>query len=1311
MNNNETTKETCSRLNREGELLFERGEISEAVVKFEHAFAINDENPETLNNLGVCFLQLGDTNRALQHFVQGLELSSGHAELVNNACTLLRELGLTEDAENLHTAYRKRRSTETVPQRPSGIESKGQSCNEKSMAASRRSPRDQIRSVPPLGEQPLVTVVIPVHGQALFLRHALRSVFAQDYENWEIIVVGDESADVPTSSEFSGSRRVLHLNRCVPFNAAADRNAAIHAASGEIICYLNPTDLYLPDHLSAVVALMQGTRAVFVYTDARWVTEAVKDGQRTAVFTDLPFQGIEFSRDNLLIQNYIPITSCAHRRVCVDALGAFDQELTAGEDWDLLLRYSAQLEFTHMPRVTVEIHQPVYAAEHESPDPYAEIYRRYAVTDATVQQTRALTLDRLRRQQSLRNAASGQSDSVELYRLWMDKHAWPEPHRRIRAGRSAKKPQSRRKIEVLMVVEDENDAAVARTVASLRGQLYENWRLTVICAFARRRADAPHKRVRSIIHHGDPVGAINRIVERTKSNWVAVLDPGDRLSPHSLMTCAAYMDLHRHWRLIYTDEDEIDVDGKRHNPRFKPDFNLDLLRSVPYLGRFCLIRADTWRDLGGIGAVNGCETYDLTLKVLDQFGEASIGHIADVLYHRDPANTKHFAAAQSHECGRQALAAHFARNQIQASIEPGYVTGSYFVQYLHNQAQPLVSVIVPTRDKLEFLDPCITSLLQKTSYERYEVIIVDNDSENPETLAFLNQIERTDARVRVVRYPYGFNYSAIINWAASQANGEYLLLLNNDTHIVQPNWLERMLSHGLRHDVGIVGARLVYADKRLQHAGVVTGIHDVADHVFLSRPMDEPGYMGRSQCVQNYSAVTAACMLIRKSVFLEVGGMDEEELAVLYNDVDLCLKVGESGYKIVWTPFATLVHHASRSVCELGDEQDKVRRRSEVYTMYDRWLPKLARDPAYNRNLTLHRCDSRPETQVDVTWDTNFHDCPRVLAFPFHQWGSGEYRVRAPMRVLHRAGRIEFALMPLNKELRVPSACELERMQPDVLLLHNALHDQHLQFLSTCKAYSPAFRVFGQDDLMAELPLKNTYRGTAYPDVEQRIRRALSLCDRLVVSTEPLYEALSDVIGDIVVLPNYLERSQWGGLRSRRRRGSRPRIGWAGAQQHAGDLEILFDVVRATHKEADWVFMGMCPEAIRPLCAEYHQGVTIDVYPSKLASLDLDLAVAPLVQNAFNEAKSNLRLLEYGILGWPVICSDILPYRDAPVCRVSNTTDAWINAVRERIHDLDTAAKQGNILRRWVRDRWMLEDHLDEWLHALLPDQSVSHRS
>lgn len=850
------------------------------------------------------------------------------------------------------------------------------------------------------------------------------------------------------------------------------------------------------------------------------------------------------------------------------------------------------------------------------------------------------------------------------------------------------------------------EAGLADTLDSLATQIYPSWRLTVV-------ADTPspdsmfdeHEQLAWICDADHPAAAADRVAREERGDWVAIVEPGDRLAPQALYRCAEYINRQSDRRLLYSDEDIIDARGQCRSPGFKPDFNLDLLRSTAYIGNFVVAHRKALAEVKDLGRLPPVVHYDLALHVLDRFGESSIGHIADVLYHRSSRNDESVDIGAIHEQHRAALRAHLERNQIKATAEPGLFPGAHRIDYPLAE-RPLVSVIIPTRDRLDLLKPCLDTLLKKTSYPNLEVIVVDNDSQEPPTRTFLDTLTASDARVRVLPYPQAFNYAAINNEAARAARGDYLLLLNNDTLIVQDDWLERLMGIALRPEVGIVSPRLVFPNQRLQHAGIIAGmgVNGVAEHLHYGLPMLDTGYLGRAQLAQNFSAVTGACLLIRKSLYADVGGMDAQALKVLYNDVDLCFKVGGKGYKIVWTPHATVIHHGSGSI---GKELDPAKRRqaeSEMAVMLERWKGKIASDPAHNPNLSLTAVTGRVDTEMSTRWSIDPHDRPRIVGLGFGSQGSWCYRVQQPLTALDESIALQCAVLPFHKDrIRVPSVAELERLGPDVLLMHNAIDDRHQEAIARYKRFNHAFVVFGQDDLMWALPPKNPFHATVFKDMKPRVRRCLELSDRLVVSTEALAEQFRGMIDDIRVVPNYLERARWGSLHSLRRQGRKPRVGWAGAQQHAGDLEILLEVVAATANEVEWVFFGMALDDFKPYVKELHAAVKYEDYPAKLAALNLDLALAPLERNAFNESKSNLRLLEYGAMGWPVIASDIEPYRGAPVMRVPNNAQAWARAIRDCVNDLDAAQRSGDELRAWVRQHWMLEEHLADWAQALQP--------
>ncbi len=445
--------------------------------------------------------------------------------------------------------------------------------------------------------------------------------------------------------------------------------------------------------------------------------------------------------------------------------------------------------------------------------------------------------------------------------------------------------------------------------------------------------------------------------------------------------------------------------------------------------------------------------------------------------------------------------------------------------------------------------------------------------------------------------------------------------------------------------------------------------------------------------------------MINKSLYQTIGGMDEN--AVLFNEVYFCLRVKEKGYQIVWNPHVSLVQHGFGSLVRNRKKVIKNKQvEQETAAMYQKWLPQLSADPAYNPLLRLKGDAWQPEIQIAVPWDIHLHEKPRIVAYPYDSWGVGEYRVRAPLRALQKADLADYALMPNHDLLRMPTPPELARMQTDTLFIHNMLHDDNLRALEQYKRFNPCFKIFGQDDLIYVLPKTNPYYQTNYKDIKARVHKAISLCDRLIVATKPLAEAYRNICDDIWIIPNYLERSRWCDIETNRvfsknSVSQKLRVGWAGAKQHLGDLQLIIPVVKTLANEVDWIFFGLCPDELRPYVYEYHDMVPFEQYPAKLASLNLDLAIAPLEINAFNEAKSHLRLLEYGILGYPVVCSDILPYQNAPVTRVSNTPQAWLNAIRAQFHDLKATKRAGHQLKQWVLDNWLLENHIDEWAQAL----------
>ncbi len=798
---------------------------------------------------------------------------------------------------------------------------------------------------------------------------------------------------------------------------------------------------------------------------------------------------------------------------------------------------------------------------------------------------------------------------------------------------------------------------------------------------------------------------LNELLQDIEVDWWYLLRGGDELDPHALLLHAEGIALNPGVSACYSDEDSLTVDGCQ-NPVFKPDLNLDMLRSYPYVGRTLAFSRDAALAVDGFDPAFGeLAPHDLLFRLIETHGLGTVGHFADVLVHQTINFAQWLGEPQVIANSAAIVEAHLQRLGVAHELQPGPLAMANRVVYQHTE-QPLVSIIIPTKDCLAMLLRCIESIMEKTGYTHYELIIVDNNSETDEAREWFAGMEQlNDPKVRILRYPHPFNYSAINNFAASHARGEYLVLLNNDTVIIDGDWMSAMLHHAQRPEVGIVGAKLLFLDGTIQHAGVVLGLRGVADHPFIDDPMHSNGYLHRLHLDQNYSAVTAACLMISTELYRQVGGMDEVDLAVSFNDVDLCLKVGQAGRLIVWTPYAQLVHEASVSqnkVDTTTQEAKRKRFKHEQSVMYQRWLAPIANDPAYNRNLTLEGSGFSSNYRTDIDWHPfASRELPHVLCHPLDAFGSGHYRVRQPFAALKDAQLIGGTVSDAGLQ-----TTELARMAPDTIIFQGQHTTPHLEYMQDTKAFSKSFKVYELDDYILDVPASNLTPEALPKDIAKRLKKALGLCDRLVVSTQPLANALKGFNADIRVIENRLPSHWWSGLTSQREQGRKPRVGWAGGSSHSGDLQVIAEVVRELAGEVEWVFMGMCPPALRPYVHEFHRGVSIDKYPQRLAGLNLDLALAPLKDNFFNACKSNLRLLEYGACGFPVICSDILCYRgDFPVTRVRNRAQDWVNAIREHLAESDASAKSGEALRSVVLDDWMLKDaHLLAWRNAWLAD-------
>ena len=505
-----------------------------------------------------------------------------------------------------------------------------------------------------------------------------------------------------------------------------------------------------------------------------------------------------------------------------------------------------------------------------------------------------------------------------------------------------------------------------KALDSVLAQLYPMWELciaddastnhevrTILDDYARR-----DRRIKLVYRNdnGHISAASNSALQLATGRFIALMDHDDELPEHALYMVAATLHEHPDADIIYSDEDKIDANGVRQTPYFKPDWNPELFYSQNYVSHLGVYRAFlVVRSVASERASRAARTtiWRCALcHLLAQIGSATfltcsiIGEL-----HQGPRHFRSIICPLLYKL-HAARSLSILLNAVKMFVSLAETSRNSIALSGNRRSAPFVSVIIPTRDRMSLLRGCVDGLLHRTAYDNLEIIIVDNDSCEEETAEYLNSL-RKESKIRILRMEGEFNYSALNNRAASQAKGDLIALLNNDIEVIHPEWLQEMVTQVMQPGVGAVGAKLYYSDNTLQHAGVIVGLGGVAGHSHLRQPRSDAGYFGRLHLVHEVSCVTGACLLIHKNIFLELGGLDENELKIAFNDVDLCLRLRKAGYRIIWTPYAELYHLESAS---RGYDFDPVRVEriiQESNVMIERWGKTLQEDPFYNPNLSL----------------------------------------------------------------------------------------------------------------------------------------------------------------------------------------------------------------------------------------------------------------------------------------------------------------------------------------------------------------------
>jgi GT2 family glycosyltransferase len=519
------------------------------------------------------------------------------------------------------------------------------------------------------------------------------------------------------------------------------------------------------------------------------------------------------------------------------------------------------------------------------------------------------------------------------------------------------------KLSIICPVYNPNIAFLRAAIESVLNQTYSRWEMILVDDVSDfdPKASIADLLNDSRIHfyrqkeRGNISDATNYGIRAATGDILTFMDQDDLLSCRAFAYLADSFTSDEQIQFVYSDEDKLDFSGQRCDPFFKPDWNYYYLLSCNYICHLTAFRHSLLQKIGPLNSeFDGAQDYDLILRASEHVSAAEIRHIPRILYHwrKTPQSTSHDIMAKPYaiKAGQTALQQHIERSGLKAKVSNVNVV-RYQVAFALPEPEPLVSIIIPTRNHLNLLQNCIESL-SASDYRHFEIIVVDNGTNEPHCLDYLKQLQHSGT-ASIIKDDRAFNFSRLMNLACKSAQGSYLCFLNNDVEVINNNWLSEMVSVMAQPNVGIVGAKLFYPDKTIQHSGIILGIGGIAGHGHKNFDGESHGYGDRLICRQEISAVTGACMLTSADIFKSVGGFNEEDLPVAFNDVDYCMKVRQRGYKVLWTPFAELIHHESKSRGLEDTEQKQARFRSEIAYMQEQWADSLYTDPYYNPNLTL----------------------------------------------------------------------------------------------------------------------------------------------------------------------------------------------------------------------------------------------------------------------------------------------------------------------------------------------------------------------
>jgi O-antigen biosynthesis protein len=838
---------------------------------------------------------------------------------------------------------------------------------------------------------------------------------------------------------------------------------------------------------------------------------------------------------------------------------------------------------------------------------------------------------------------------------------------------------------------------IHRVVTSIQQQIYPHWELCIavssgvsgdLHALLMEYAQSD-RRIKITSSEATDDGKLSNqalAMASELSDWVVRLSATYIIANYSIFTSARAVNSLKNCQIIYSDEDVVDALGQRSAPDFKPDWNLSLHLSRNLIGSSGFYRTALVQKMGGYqSGMAEAMDFDLSLRCIEHVTPEQIVHLPYVLFHGAPG------IQRASDAGVKVLNAYFERQHIVASAEK--IGHGYRIQYALPKVLPLVSLIIPTRNNADLLRQCIVSIQQKTTYPNYEIIIVDNGSDEPETLSFFKDLG-LNPKIRILRIDAPFNYSALNNAAVKIAKGELIGLVNNDIEVISPGWLEELTSQALRPGVGAVGARLWFPDDTLQHGGVVLGVHGWAAHAHNRFPRGSLGYQGRMALVSEFSAVTGACLLVRKSSYEAVGGLNEEALKISCNDVDLCLKLKKIGLRNVWTPFADLYHHESATRGFEDTPAKKARFASELAYMRQHWGEQLKNDPAYNPNLTLEAQDfglAWPPRAPLLTCDVELQADQPPLYERLAQLAKGTKRVAYLAENVHsstfryRAANMTEVLNAAgaSNQQDTSAACffssDLQYAsdivdRADMLVVSRARYDLSIARLIEQFKTQHKKVWFDIDDWVfdtQQIDLIISSQGQEPTDevlnywhaVVSRMARTMRLCDGVITTNDYLASKIRQFINlPVKIIPNFANQKQLEvSLPIYERKFARKfnaneviKLGYfSGSTSHNRDFALILPALESVMMQdlrVELVLVGPV-ELDESFETRFGNRVTRHAFTDFVTLQHLigsvSISLVPLVLNDFTHCKSELKYVDAALVGTLTIASPNYAYTSA----------------------------------------------------------------